>query len=82
MPDEWEYPWFASWDLAFHAVAFAHIDPDFAKRQLELMCAEWAQHTNGQLPAYEWNFEDVNPPVPVPASAPPTRRGGRRWSPT
>ncbi len=63
MPDEWEYPWFATWDLAFHTVAFAHIDPDFAKRQLELMCWEWAQHPNGQLPAYEWNFEDVNPPV-------------------
>ncbi|WP_328823412.1 MGH1-like glycoside hydrolase domain-containing protein [Metallococcus carri] len=63
MPDEWEYPWFATWDLAFHAVALAHVDPEFAKRQLELMCWEWAQHPNGQLPAYEWNFDDVNPPV-------------------
>ncbi|MCE1180238.1 MAG: glucosidase [Micrococcales bacterium] len=63
MPDEWEYPWFASWDLAFHTVALAHIDPDFAKEQLVLMCREWSMHGNGQLPAYEWNFSDVNPPV-------------------
>ena len=63
MPDEWEYPWFAAWDLAFHCVAIAHIDPDFAKEQLLLMCREWAMHGNGQLPAYEWNFSDVNPPV-------------------
>ncbi len=63
MPDAWEYPWFASWDLAFHTVPLAEIDPEFAKRQLELMCREWAQHPNGQLPAYEWNFTDVNPPV-------------------
>ena len=63
MPDEWEYPWFAAWDLAFHCVAIAHVDPAFAKDQLRLMCREWAQHPNGQLPAYEWNFGDVNPPV-------------------
>lgn len=63
MPDEWEYPWFAAWDLAFHCVALAHIDPDFAKEQLMLMCRKWAMHPNGQLPAYEWNFSDVNPPV-------------------
>ncbi|GAB3585247.1 MGH1-like glycoside hydrolase domain-containing protein [Calidifontibacter terrae] len=63
MPDEWEYPWFATWDLAFHAVALAHVDPDLAKQQLELICREWSQHPNGQLPAYEWNFDDVNPPV-------------------
>ena len=63
MPDEWEYPWFASWDLAFHCVAIAHIDPAFAKGQLLLMCREWAQNPNGQLPAYEWFFSDVNPPV-------------------
>ena len=63
MPDEWEYPWFAAWDLAFHTVPLAHIDPEFAKHQLVLMCREWAQHPNGQLPAYEWAFEDVNPPV-------------------
>ncbi len=63
MPDVWEYPWFASWDLAFHAISLAEIDPAFAKGQLELMCREWAQHPDGQLPAYEWNFGDVNPPV-------------------
>ncbi len=63
MPDEWEYPWFASWDLAFHCVALAHVDPAFAKNQLLLLCREWAMHPNGQLPAYEWAFSDVNPPV-------------------
>ena len=63
MPDAWEYPWFAAWDLAFHCVALAHIDPAFAKGQLLLMCREWAQHPDGQLPAYEWKFGDVNPPV-------------------
>ncbi len=63
MPDPWEYPWYASWDLAFHCVALAHLDPAFAKRQLILLGREWYQHPNGQLPAYEWNFGDVNPPV-------------------
>jgi hypothetical protein len=63
MPDEWEYPWFASWDLAFHCVTLAHLDPAFAKNQLLLICREWAQHPDGQLPAYEWSFSDVNPPV-------------------
>ncbi|MCE2983492.1 MAG: glucosidase [Parachlamydia sp.] len=63
MPDKWEYPWYASWDLAFHCLPFALIDPDFAKRQLILMTREWYAHPNGQLPAYEWNFSDVNPPV-------------------
>jgi hypothetical protein len=63
MPDEWEYPWFAAWDLAFHTIPLAHVDPDFAKEQLVLMCREWAMHPNGQLPAYEWEFGDVNPPV-------------------
>ncbi|WP_370894248.1 glucosidase [Janibacter sp. GXQ6167] len=63
MPDEWEYPWFATWDLAFHCVALAHIDPAFAKEQLVLLCREWAMHPNGQMAAYEWNFSDVNPPV-------------------
>ena len=63
MPDKWEYPWFASWDLAFHAMAFALIDPQFAKEQLLLVMREWYMHPNGQLPAYEWNFSDVNPPV-------------------
>jgi hypothetical protein len=63
MPDKWEYPWYASWDLAFHCVALAHVDPEFAKSQLILLCREWYVHPNGQLPAYEWNFGDVNPPV-------------------
>ncbi|MBM9466882.1 MGH1-like glycoside hydrolase domain-containing protein [Nakamurella leprariae] len=63
MPDEWEYPWFAAWDTAFHCIPLAHVDPEFAKEQLVLMCREWAMHPNGQLPAYEWEFGDVNPPV-------------------
>jgi hypothetical protein len=63
MPDKWEYPWYASWDLAFHCVALAHLDPELAKHQLTLLCREWYMHPNGQLPAYEWNFSDVNPPV-------------------
>ena len=62
MPDKWEYPWYAAWDLAFHCVAFAHIDPAFAKEQLLLMLREWYMHPNGQIPAYEWGFGDVNPP--------------------
>src|SRR3954463_12174724 len=63
MPDKWEYPWFAAWDLAFHCVSLAHVDPAFAKYQLSLLCREWFQHPNGALPAYEWAFDDVNPPV-------------------
>ncbi|MCC9136177.1 glucosidase [Pontibacter silvestris] len=63
MPDKWEYPWYAAWDLAFHATTFAHVDPDFAKDQLQLMLREYYMHPNGQIPAYEWNFSDVNPPV-------------------
>ena len=63
MPDKWEYPWYAAWDLAFHTVALAMVDVDFAKSQLELMVSETYLHPNGQLPAYEWNFGDVNPPV-------------------
>jgi hypothetical protein len=63
MPDTWEYPWYAAWDLGFHCVALAHLDPDFAKHQLLLLCRSWYMHPNGQLPAYEWNFGDVNPPV-------------------
>lgn len=63
MPDKWEYPWYASWDLAFHCIPLGRIDPDFAKRQLILMTREWYMHPSGQLPAYEWNFSDVNPPV-------------------
>ncbi|MDA8434042.1 MAG: glucosidase, partial [Nitrospiraceae bacterium] len=63
MPDKWEYPWYASWDLAFHSIPLAVIDPDFAKKQLILFLREWYMHPNGQIPAYEWNLSDVNPPV-------------------
>jgi Glycosyl hydrolase family 63 C-terminal domain len=63
MPDKWEYPWYAAWDLAFHCVSLAIVDPDFAKDQLVLLLREWYMHPNGQLPAYEWAFGDVNPPV-------------------
>ncbi|MDE5097442.1 MAG: glucosidase [Trichodesmium sp. St16_bin4-tuft] len=63
MPDKWEYPWYAVWDLAFHTIPLAIIDPNFAKHQLDLITREWYMHPNGQLPAYEWNFNDVNPPV-------------------
>ncbi len=63
MPDKWEYPWYAAWDLAFHCVPLALVDSDFAKEQLMLMVREWYMHPNGQLPAYEWAFGDVNPPV-------------------
>jgi hypothetical protein len=63
MPDKWEYPWFAAWDLAFHVIPFALIDPAFAKQQLVLLTREWFMHPNGQIPAYEWAFGDVNPPV-------------------
>ncbi|MFB2922985.1 MULTISPECIES: MGH1-like glycoside hydrolase domain-containing protein [Aerosakkonema] len=63
MPDKWEYPWFAAWDLAFHTIPLAMVDPDFAKKQLDLLTREWYMHPNGQIPAYEWKFSDVNPPV-------------------
>ena len=63
MPDSWEYPWYAAWDLGFHAVALAHLDPSYAKSQLLLLCREWYMHPDAQLPAYEWDFGDVNPPV-------------------
>ncbi len=63
MPDKWEYPWYASWDTAFHMIPFARIDPDYAKRQLILFLREWYMHPNGQIPAYEFAFDDVNPPV-------------------
>ncbi len=63
MPDKWEYPWYAAWDLAFHAIPLALVDAEFAKRQLNLMAREWYMHPNGALPAYEWHFGDVNPPV-------------------
>jgi len=63
MPDKWEYPWYAAWDLAFHCIPLAVVDPEFAKHQLTLMLREWYMHPNGQIPAYEWAFGDVNPPV-------------------
>ena len=63
MPDKWEYPWYAAWDLAFHCIPLALVDPDFAKQQLVLLLREWYMHPNGQLPAYEWALGDVNPPV-------------------
>jgi hypothetical protein len=63
MPDKWEFSWFAAWDLAFHMIPLATIDPDFAKRQLDRLTREWYMHPNGQIPAYEWKFSDVNPPV-------------------
>ena len=63
MPDKWEYPWFAAWDLPFHCIPLAHLDPTFAKYQLNLLCRERFQHSSGALPAYEWSFDDVNPPV-------------------
>jgi hypothetical protein len=63
VPDKWEFPWYASWDLAFQVIVMAYIDPEFAKQQLILISREWYTHPNGQIPAYEWNFSDVNPPV-------------------
>jgi hypothetical protein len=63
VPDTWEYPWFAAWDLAFHCIPLAYVDPEFAKDQLTIMLREWYMHPNGQIPAYEWSFDDVNPPV-------------------
>jgi Mannosylglycerate hydrolase MGH1-like glycoside hydrolase domain/Glycosyl hydrolase family 63 C-terminal domain len=63
MPDKWEYPWFAAWDLAFHAIALSSVDLDFAKQQLDLLLQQFFLHPSGQIPAYEWNFSDVNPPV-------------------
>ena len=80
MPDSWEYPWFAAWDLAFHCGALALIDVDFAKDQIELMLSERYLHPNGQIPAYEWNFGDVNPPVHALARAQgvPRRAGAAR----
>ena len=85
MPDKWEYPWFAAWDLAFHAIALSTVDVDFAKQQLDLMLQCFYLHPTGQIPAYEWNFSDVNPPVhawaddlPAPdgAGAGPRARSG------
>jgi mannosylglycerate hydrolase MGH1-like protein len=78
MPDSWEYPWFAAWDLGFHAVTLAHIDPAFAKYQLLVLCREWFQHPDGALPAYEWSFDDVNPPVHAQAALAVWEIDGRR----
>jgi hypothetical protein len=70
MPDKWEFPWFASWDLGFHCITLAYVDPQYAKEQILLMLREWYMHPNGQIPAYEWDFSDVNPPVlPLAAHA-------------
>ena len=63
MPDKWEYPWYAAWDLAFHTIPLSMVDPDFAKGQLDLMLSQAYLHPTGQIPAYEWAFGDVNPPV-------------------
>jgi hypothetical protein len=86
MPDKWEYPWYAAWDLAFHVLALSLVDPDFAKQQLSLMLRERYMHPNGQIPAYEWNFGDVNPPVHAWSAiftyrleAAQTGRGDRDW---
>ena len=85
MPDKWEYPWYAAWDLAFHVLALTLVDPDFGKHQLKLMLRERYMHPNGQLPAYEWNFGDVNPPVHAwaassrTASKRETDEGDREW---
>lgn len=86
MPDKWEYPWYAAWDLAFHVVALTLVDPDFGKQQLDLMLREHYMHPNGQIPAYEWNFGDVNPPVHAWATIftyrlekARTGQGDRRW---
>jgi hypothetical protein len=78
MPDPWEYPWFAAWDLGFHAVPWAHLDPAFAKYQLLVLLREWFMQPNGALPAYEWNFDDVNPPVHVMAALRVFRIDGSR----
>ena len=63
VPDKWEYPWFAAWDTAFHCIVLARLDPEWAKRQVVLLLREWYMHPSGQLPAYEWDFSDANPPV-------------------
>src|ERR1035437_4050146 len=78
MPDKWEFPWFAAWDSAFHMIPFARLDPQFAKDQLDLFLREWYMHPNGQLPAYEWNFSDANPPVHAWACLRVYKMTGRR----
>jgi hypothetical protein len=79
MPDKWEYPWFAAWDLGFQCVSLSLIDPDFAKQQMLLLCQVWMMHPNGQLPAYEWAFGDVNPPVQAWAAL-RVYENDRRWT--
>ena len=78
MPDKWEYPWYAAWDLSFHCVTLARVDPELAKEQLRLITREWYMHANGQLPAYEWDFGDVNPPVHAQAALQVFRADGSR----
>jgi hypothetical protein len=78
MPDKWEYPWYAAWDLALHCITLSHVDPEFAKAQLRLITREWYMNPNGQLPAYEWNFGDVNPPVHALAALAVFRLDGSR----
>src|SRR5919199_1096941 len=80
MPDKWEYPWYAAWDLAFHCIALAYVDAGFAKDQLLLLTREWYMHPNGQIPAYEWAFGDVNPPVHAWAALRVHEIDGRRDS--
>ena len=79
MPDKWEYPWFAAWDLGFQCVSLSLIDPGFAKNQLVLLCQIWMMHPNGDLPAYEWAFGDVNPPVQAWAAL-RVYENDRRWN--
>jgi hypothetical protein len=78
MPDKWEYPWYAAWDVAFHCVTLAHVDPEFPKEQLRLITRLWYMSPNGQMPAYEWNFGDVNPPVHAVAALAVYRLDGSR----
>ena len=82
MPDKWEYPWYAAWDLAFHCIPLAMVDPDFAKSQIDLMLSQEYLHPGGQMPAYEWNFGDVNPPVTPsrPCSCRTWRPTSARWT--
>ena len=85
MPDKWEYPWYAAWDLAFHTLPLSIVDPDFAKQQMLLMVQGLYLHPSGQIPAYEWNFSDVNPrstPLPPCSSIAPSRpcAARRTWS--
>ena len=80
MPDKWEYPWYAAWDLAFHTISLSLVDFDFAKEQLLLMLRSLYFHPNGQIPAYEWNFSDVNPPVHAWATLYLYKMRAERWA--